>query len=1256
MKKNAYYLSIGIALYSLSLLARPTEVWAETPTSPTPEASTPPNTITVKNTEHQQAIQDAQKAGVEVIEFGYKQAPSKEAAEKMAQDQADYIRTTTKEYLAASKTYQNEAPHYQQYLKEQEKFQDASLEYAQYEEQENHYQSELARYQEQENNYQKELEKYEEDQAANLSLQEEFENSQKQYEKDQATYQEKLRHYEAAKKEADLAVADYQRKVENYQVEKMRYETAKKAYDAEVAEAEKLTQTDGYLSQVSAQYLISRSEPNATVRFEGVTKFIGSSHQFGNALSGIGGSVSELPISHTPILSRGAGAATAAKAGDGYGLILEKGKPITVIYSGLEQTSYDGQKIAQLVYTYELTSTFASDQSATAFIYTDPTKTIYTGTSGQNKGLVDFTIRQTMSYYLENGKKVQFREDAPALLSFASRNNTFEFGEQEYVRLHKGMTFIPISGSSVTGEDGYVAARGSNNSIKDGSRFNRGDWDSDGHPNEYYGAGVARVIGDTISFDFGIRYSQENINRSSQPLHLRSGSRQWFTVNADIKAKGIINARPGNPPVMPHEPNLPALPLKPIAPVKPIAPTYRSLTRPIAPVKPVRKHRVIPHKPRPPKEVEQPKFPNIPIIFIQRIVYPTIKINYARQYRPPVSQANGIQATPAPSNNTIATRNYSLPLTLEQASSTIIYPSPSLYPPALTRQNPHPVTPPALPTPASPTIKKSPIPHGSPALMEKELRDYWFSKNTGISGDDKELFFRFIDELEKEGRAKYGNDLAKINQHIANGIAYKVYGVGGLQPKVADVGEKPKNNDALDLIENIHKLDRFKIDFPHLAAPIATASQSGLKKEVLKGLLGLNAGMFFGVMPGDVFFQANSWLGDTLTTMNEKDKITDKDAFIIHTLYLNKPLNEAIKHYYSISDLDKKREDLYQLALKVKYPKSPNPELLLKVSSIISYSTIGLVAVFHILAPIKQKWKELESWWNDFKDNNWKGIKSGWNDFSDKLKEYWEKFTSFFSKDQGSQKSAGKAQDKQLNPSLTTSKQGQAKTGSLFSKMAQAIKPVSKVLHKTIIQPAKNIFKTVGNIFQKKVVQPFKQFLKPVTKPLHKTIVQPARNIFKTVGNIFQKKVVQPFKQFLKPVTKPLHKTIVQPARNIFKTVGNIFQKKVVRPFKQVSKPVTKALQKKIIQPMKKAGKSIQKKVIQPIRQATKPVAKTIQKRVLQPIQRIAKRVTAPIQRKVIRPVRQENRPARKPKAPKPIQRAKAPQRRGRKPAKKKGR
>ncbi|WP_414079595.1 hypothetical protein, partial [Streptococcus suis] len=56
---------------------------------------------------------------------------------------------------------------------------------------------------------------------------------------------------------------------------KAEYDTAKAAYDKQVAEANRLTGVDGYLSEAVVQSLISKSEPNAKiVEIDGVTNFL----------------------------------------------------------------------------------------------------------------------------------------------------------------------------------------------------------------------------------------------------------------------------------------------------------------------------------------------------------------------------------------------------------------------------------------------------------------------------------------------------------------------------------------------------------------------------------------------------------------------------------------------------------------------------------------------------------------------------------------------------------------------------------------------------------------------------------------------------------------------------------------------------------------------------------------------------------------------------------------------------------------------
>ncbi|MCU0083112.1 GbpC/Spa domain-containing protein [Streptococcus danieliae] len=438
-----------------------------------------------------------------------------------------------------------------------------------------------------------------------------------------ADYQVKEESYQKEKTEQEQAQKNFQEKQTQYEKERSLYQEAEKAYQVALTKAQADSQKDGFLSQVYAQYLIAKSEPNASVRFEGVSSFIASSHDFGSGLDGVAGTIGKLPLTSQATLFKGVGSGTPAGSGDGYGLILEKNQPIRVSYTNLANTSYKGQKITRLDYTYELLSTFAEDGKATAFIYTDPTKTIYVGTHGNNQGQVDFAIRQTMTYFFEDGSPVVFDKDKTALLSFASRNNSFEFGEQEFVQLDANLSFIPITGSSVSGENGYVAARGSNNSKADGSKFDRSEWDQDGHSNEYYGAGVALATGGEISFTFGIRYNPNDIQKSANPSRLRDRSRQWFTVNADIKASGLIQQeKPGNPPIAPLKPEILTKKLEaPKKPLQPKEPAYATVSQPVQPKKPELK--VIPDLPPLTVTAIKPTAPKAPVVFLHQVLYKT---------------------------------------------------------------------------------------------------------------------------------------------------------------------------------------------------------------------------------------------------------------------------------------------------------------------------------------------------------------------------------------------------------------------------------------------------------------------------------------------------------------------------------------------------------------------------------------------------------------------------------------------------------
>ena len=214
--------------------------------------------------------------------------------------------------------------------------------------------------------------------------------------------------------------------------------------------------------------------------------------------------------------------------------------------------------------------------------------------------------------------------------------------------------------------------------------------------------------------------------------------------------------------------------------------------------------------------------------------------------------------------------------------------------------------------------------------------------------EEKEKFLNYIHEVAKDARTKYGNDQNKINHAIANAIAYSSYHDSFLQKSTNDFGEKPRNlsEDVEELLKKIYRNKEYSIDFPHLAMPLATSEKSVWYKEFGKFIAGLSPLNIVGVTPSDTFFQANSLLGDELTIIDDKDLITDIDAYVLkyHPKFKDLPLNERIEKYYSTDNLNKKREEYYKEVLELKSEGSGanNYSRTLKFGSMLTFAALGL--------------------------------------------------------------------------------------------------------------------------------------------------------------------------------------------------------------------------------------------------------------------------------------------------------------------------
>lgn len=313
------------------------------------------------------------------------------------------------------------------------------------------------------------------------------------------------------------AYADAQAK---YESDKAKYVEDKATYEKNMAEAEENTKKEGNLSEVAEQDLVynNASEPNATHE---VVK---------------GNVVDEKEVQD---------AAKAAEVGDkdylvntvlnpdsefingGTYVALKAGETTTVRYEGLENSTYNGQKIAAVEYDY------TPDVDTYAILYNDPTITI---------GLMNFSkaidVATNVRFYDANKQLITLTKDALFGFNSLNRGKGELYDDKiEYVSNEAG--FITINGSTIVNHEGNKAYADSSN-----DEGVIGEWDNFDSPNFYKGGIVGLTKDGKMSFHFG------NDGRVWQ----------WFAINSTIPVS-----------------TLPVKPVEPVAPTieEPAAPTVK---------------------------------------------------------------------------------------------------------------------------------------------------------------------------------------------------------------------------------------------------------------------------------------------------------------------------------------------------------------------------------------------------------------------------------------------------------------------------------------------------------------------------------------------------------------------------------------------------------------------------------------------------------------------------------------------------------
>ena len=393
-------------------------------------------------------------------------------------------------------------------------------------------------------------------------------------------YNAELKAYNEQMAARQKAIAEYSTKKKEAEGKSAKYKEELKAYEAKLAEynkaldeATKNAKKDGYLSQPESQDLIFKREPNAKLSVSGNTIYLDAADAVGgmgviNASAGrhIAAGHQRNTIQWQTVNNPGAVGGGSGESGQTQATVLglEQGKTTTVTYDGLQNSTFKGRKISKVVYDYTLESSPSNDNTVTAVVYQDPTITIYFGTNRDKQG-VDTKIRMKATFYYEDGSKVNLA-DGSALFSFASLNYTNQgFNEQEYVGVTDSIQPIQITGSSIVYKDGKLGATSSNNTKSEGSKFERGEWDSTAdNPNSYYGAGAAKATAKaaagSVEFIIG-NHPTANSARGTQ--------RQWFQFNSEVRSN-TLPPKPSAP--VPYNGEIPEDPSKTPEPKKPEQP------------------------------------------------------------------------------------------------------------------------------------------------------------------------------------------------------------------------------------------------------------------------------------------------------------------------------------------------------------------------------------------------------------------------------------------------------------------------------------------------------------------------------------------------------------------------------------------------------------------------------------------------------------------------------------------------------------
>ncbi|MDE3734089.1 LPXTG cell wall anchor domain-containing protein [Streptococcus suis] len=299
-------------------------------------------------------------------------------------------------------------------------------------------------------------------------------------------------------------------------------------YEAKKAEMQANTGKDGYLSEVITQALIYKSEPTATIlSITGAEKYL-SQKVFDNASS-----------SKEKFSSSSYGSSDRYDNYNGGNVfLLKNGQTAQVIYQGLQNSTFNGQKVTKAIIDYTLLS--SSTGEAVVQVYSDPTGTVTFG-DGDGGGLgsgVGEELKFNLQLFTEDGNIVTYSKENSAIFGNFSLNRHDGLaggkGYYEYVRdLGDNSHFVTITGSPVKVTNGSAYA---SLSIDEIAPYNAHDTD----PNFRYYGGIAAVVDSGNSFSGIIGSSTGTMNH-------------WHTISTELYTAPTLPPTPSLRQVEPEE-------------------------------------------------------------------------------------------------------------------------------------------------------------------------------------------------------------------------------------------------------------------------------------------------------------------------------------------------------------------------------------------------------------------------------------------------------------------------------------------------------------------------------------------------------------------------------------------------------------------------------------------------------------------------------------------------------------------------------